>query len=104
MDLDELSREKLIQRIEELQNHVDNVIVLWGGKRELRSTLAQVAENKDGEYTQEEARNAEILVRSDEVFNEFIEMIRNSFERGGINYLISEKISDLMEEVASRRK
>ena len=104
MDLDEVSREDLVRRIKELQDHMDNVIVFWGGKREIRSTLAQVAENEDGEYTQEEARNAEILVRSDEAFDEFIEMIRNSFERGGINYLISEKISDLMEEVASRRK
>ena len=104
MDLDEVSREELVQQIKELQDHMDNVIVLWGGKREIRSTLEQVAENKDGEYTQEEARNAEILFRSDEAFNEFIEMVRDSFERGGINYVISEKISAIMDEVASRRK
>jgi hypothetical protein len=104
MDLDEVSREELVKRIKELQDYMDNVIVFWGGKREIRSTMVQVAENKDGEYTQEEARNADIIVRSDEAFNEFIEMIRDSFERGGINYVISEKISDLMDEVASKRK
>lgn len=104
MELDEISREELVQRIKEMQDYMDNVIVFWGGRREIRDTLAQVAENKDGEYTQEEVRNAGILIRSDEAFDEFIETVRNSFERGGINYVVSEKISAIMEEVASKHK
>jgi hypothetical protein len=104
MDLDEISREELVQRIKQMQDHMDNVIVFWGGKREIRATLEHVAENKDGEYTEEEARSARTIARSDDAFNEFIEMIRDSFERGGINYVVSEKISAIMEEVASRRK
>lgn len=103
MNLAEISREELVQRIKEMQDYMDNVIVFWGGRREIRETLVQVAENKDGEYTQEEARSAEILTRSDDAFDEFIQTIRDSFERGGINYLISEKISDIMEEVAAKR-
>jgi len=104
MELNEISREELVQRIKEMQDYMDNVIVFWGGRREIRDTLAQVAENKDGEYTQEEVRNAGILIRSDEAFDEFIETVRNSFERGGINYVVSEKISAIMEEVASKHK
>jgi len=104
MELNEISREELVQRIKEMQDYMDNVIVFWGGRREIRDTLAQVAENKDGEYTQEEVRNAGILIRSDEAFDEFIETVRNSFERGGINYAVSEKISAIMEEVASKHK
>ncbi|MBI4962879.1 MAG: hypothetical protein HY913_06365 [Desulfomonile tiedjei] len=104
MELDELSREELVQRIKEMKDHMDNVIVLWGGKREMRETLAHVEENKDGEYTEQEAGNAGILVRSGAAFNEFIEMIRLSFDRGGINYVVSEKLSDIMEEVASKYK
>jgi len=30
--------------------------------------------------------------------------LRDSFERGGINYVISEKISAIMEEVAVKHK
>jgi hypothetical protein len=104
MDPDERSREELVQRIKEMKDYMDNVIVFWGGKREIRETLSQVAENKNGEYTEEEARNAGILFRSEAAFDEFIEMVRDSFERGGINYAVSEKISHIMEEVASRRQ
>jgi hypothetical protein len=103
-DLDEISREELVQRIKELKEYMDNVVVFWGGKREIRETLAQVAENKDGEYTAEEARSAGILMQSESAFNEFLETIRDSFERGGINYVISEKISAIMEEVASKHQ
>jgi len=104
MDFDHMSRDELIRQIQELNEYMDNVIVFWGGKREFRETFQQVARNDDGEYTEEEARNASIIVESDKAFDEFIELVRDSFERGGISYVLSEKISAIMEEVASRHR
>ncbi len=40
---------------------------------------------------------------NDGAFDEFIELVRESFERGGINYVLSEKVSAIMQEVAERR-
>jgi hypothetical protein len=102
MDLDEMSREELVQHINELREYMDNVIVFWGGKTEFRETFEQVARNDDKEYTEEEAGNASIILGSDGAFDEFVEMVRDSFERGGISYVLSEKISAIMDEVASR--
>jgi hypothetical protein len=102
MDFDGMSREELVQHIQEVNDYMDNVIVFWGGKREFRETFEQVARNHDGEYTEEEARNAKRILESDGAFDEFVEMVRDSFERGGISYVLSEKISAIMEEVATR--
>ncbi len=104
MDFDGMSREELVQHIRGMNDYMDNVIVFWGGKREFRETFAQVAQNNDGEYTEEEARNAAAILGTEGAFDEFIEMVRNSFERGGISYVLSEKISAIMEEVASKRR
>jgi hypothetical protein len=102
MDFDGMSRDELVKHIKELNDYMDNVIVFWGGKKEFRETFAQVARNHEGEYTQEEARNASIILESDGAFDKFVELVRDSFERGGISYVLSEKISAIMEEVASR--
>lgn len=102
MDLDKMNREELIQHINELNHYIDNVIVLWGNKSELKETFRQVAENKEGEFTEEEARNAATIVETEGAFDNFIELVRDSFDRGGINYVISEKISAIMEEVSRR--
>lgn len=104
MNPQDMSREELVRYVEEMNDYMDNVIVFWGGKREFRDTFSQVAENKDLEYTEEEARNAAILLQSEGAFEEFIQMVRVSFERGGISYVLSEKISAIMEEVASKRR
>jgi hypothetical protein len=104
MDLDEMSREELVQHIKELNEYMENVIVFWGGKMEFRETFEQVARNNDKEYTEEEARNASIILDGDGAFDEFIALVRDSFERGGISYVLSEKISAIMEEVASRHR
>lgn len=104
MDIAKMTREELIDHIREMNDYIDNVVVLWGGKREFRETFEAVARNESGEYTKEEADNARIIVETEGAFDEFIEMVRDSFERGGINYVLSEKISALMEEVASRHK
>ena len=102
MDFDGMSREELVQHIQEMNDYMDNVIVFWGGKREFRETFEQVARNHEGEYTEEEARNASLILESDGAFDEFVELVRDSFERGGISYVLSEKISAIMEEVATR--
>ena len=102
MDFDGMSREELVQHIQDMNNYMDNVIVFWGGKREFRETFEQVARNHEGEYTQEEARNASLILESDGAFDKFVELVRDSFERGGISYVLSEKISAIMEEVATR--
>lgn len=97
-----MDKEELIAHIKEMNDYMDNVIIFWGGKKEFRETFSQVAENRDDEYTAEEARNAATILKSERAFDEFIELVRDSFERGGISYVLSEKISALMEEVASR--
>jgi len=103
MDMENKSREELIAQIKELNAYMDNVVVFWGGKRELRDTLAEVAANRDGEYTAQEAKNAAVILNTQGAFDEFVQLLRDSFERGGINYMLSEKISALLEEVASRQ-
>ena len=102
MDFDGMSREELVQHIQHMNDYMDNVIVFWGGKREFRETFEQVARNHEGEYTEEEARNASLILESDGAFDKFVELVRDSFERGGISYVLSEKISAIMEEVATR--
>jgi len=102
MNFDGMSREELVQHIQEMNDYMDNVIVFWGGKREFRETFEQVARNHDGEYIQEEARNASVILESEGAFDEFVELVRDSFERGGISYVLSEKISAIMDEVATR--
>lgn len=100
MDLQKMTREELIQHINELNNYMDNVIVFWGSKKDLKDTFRQVAENKDSEFTQAEAHNAATIIGVEGAFDNFVELVRDSFDRGGINYVISEKISAIMEEVS----
>ncbi len=102
MDYSSMSREELLKYIKELEDYNENVIVFWGGKKELRETLTQVMENKDGEYTQEEVQNASVILNSEGAFDTLIELLRESFDHGGINYVLSEKISAIMQEVAER--
>jgi len=102
MDFDRMTREELVRHIKELEEYMDNVVVFWGGKREFRNTFRDVVRNESGEYTQQEAANAAVILGSQEAFDEFIQLVRDSFERGGINYVVSEKLSSLMEEVAAR--
>ncbi len=102
MDLEDMSREELIQKIEEMSDFMENVLVFWGGKSEYRKTFEEVAKNEKGEYTDQEAQNADVIIQREGAFDAFVELVRDSFDRGGISYVISEKISVLMEEVASR--
>jgi hypothetical protein len=102
MDFSEMSRDDLIKCINDMNDYMDNVIVFWGDKRELQTTFRKVAENSDNEFTQKEADNASTILNSPGAFEEFIEFVRDSFDHGGINYLISEKISAIMEEIANK--
>jgi len=104
MDYEQMGREELVSHIRSMNDHLEDVVVMWGSKKDLRDTFARVAENAEKEFTEEEARNAAIIIRSDGAFEEFIQVLRDSFERGGISYALSEKISALMEEVASRHE
>lgn len=104
MDLETMTRDELIAHIRELNDYMDNVVVFWGGRREFLATFTGVAENSDKEYTEEEAANAAVIVQDPGAFDEFIQMVRDSFDHGGIDYMLSEKISALMEEVAGRRR
>lgn len=104
MDYERMSREELLSHIRSLNADLSDVVVMWGSRKDLRETFARVADNADGEFTNEEARNAAIILEVDGAFYEFVEMLRDSFERGGISYALSEKISALMEQVASRHK
>jgi hypothetical protein len=105
MDFDNVSREELIQQIREMNDYLENVIVFWGGKREYLETFRQIAESSPGdEYSDEEIRNAKAILESPSAYDEFVELVRDSFEKGGINYLLAEKISAIMEEVASRHR
>lgn len=102
MNLETATREELINELKEMLEYMDNVIVFWGGKKEFRNTFAQVAGNADNEYTAEEARNARAILESEGAFETFLELVRESFDHGGINYMLSEKVSSIMEEVARR--
>ncbi len=102
MDFETATREELIAEIKEMLEYMDNVVVFWAGKKEYKDTFAQVAENANNEYTAEEARNAKTILENDGAFETFLELVRESFEHGGINYMLSEKISSIIEEVARR--
>ncbi|MCX5863242.1 MAG: hypothetical protein NTW27_14120 [Deltaproteobacteria bacterium] len=104
MDYESMSGQEIINRLREIDDYMDNVVVFWGGKKELRETLALVANNKGKEYTEEEALNASVILETQGAFDEFIQMVQDSFERGGINYMLSEKISAIMQEVADRSR
>jgi hypothetical protein len=104
MDFENMSREDLIQQIQEMNDYLDNVVVLWGGKREYWETFKEIAENSSNEYSEGEKSNARTILDSPGAFDEFVDLVRDSFERGGINYVLAEKISAIMEEVASRYK
>ncbi len=102
MCLEDMSKQELIDRIREMNEYMENVVVFWGGRKEFQETFNDVARNESGEYTAEEALDASVLLENQAAFEEFIRLVRDSFERGGINYVLSEKITALMQEAASR--
>jgi hypothetical protein len=104
MDLDKMSREQLLAHLKELNKYLDNIVVLWGDKKELLETFKHVASNEDDEFTAEEVRDAQTILQQEGAFDEFIELVRDSFDRGGIYHLLSEKVSAIMQEVADRHR
>jgi hypothetical protein len=104
MDYESMSCEELIKEIKNINEYMDNIIVFWGDKKGFRLMFEDVASNKTGEYTQEEAQNAKFILDTEGAFDQFIELLRDSFERGGIYHAISEKMSYIMEQVARGNK
>lgn len=102
MDYNNMSKKQLIDRIASLEDYMNNVMVFWGDKREYKKIFEEVAKNETGEYTEDEVKSAKVLVDNQKAFDEFVELTQASFERGGISHILSEKVSALMIEAASR--
>jgi methylmalonyl-CoA mutase N-terminal domain/subunit len=81
---------------------MDDVVVFWGGRKAMHETFAQVAGNMGEEFTEQEARNASIILQAEDAVDEFLRLVHDSFERGGISDMLLERASALMEEVAAR--
>ncbi|MFH0823019.1 MAG: hypothetical protein V2B18_09730 [Pseudomonadota bacterium] len=94
--------DELVKRYNEMKEYMDNVVYFWGGKKEFRESLSEVARNESQEYTKDESESAGVILETDGAFDVFIDLLRDSFERGGINYVVSEKVSAVMQEVARR--
>ncbi len=104
MDYLSMTRDELLKEISALNEYMANVIVFWGDKKGLRSMFEDVARNDTDEFTQEEAQNAKFILETDGAFEQFIELLQDSFERGGIYHAISEKMSYIMEQVSRSNK
>ena len=104
MDYESMSREELIKEIESINEYMDNIIVFWGDKKGFRMMFEDVASNEKGEYTPEEAQNAKFILDTEGAFDQFIELLKDSFDRGGIYHAISEKMSYIMEQVSRGNK
>jgi hypothetical protein len=103
MDFEKMSRDEIIDYVRELNEYIDNIVVFWG-RSEFHDTFQDVAKNAEGEYTEEESRNAAIILDTQGAFDEFLQLLKDSFEKGGISYLVSERISALMQDVADRHR
>ncbi len=100
MDYESMNREELLNELRALNEYMSNVVVFWGDKRGLLSMFDEVARNENGEFTEEEAQDAKFILETDGAFDRFVELLQDSFERGGIYHAISEKMSYIMEQVS----
>lgn len=104
MDYRDMTKEELEKELRAVNDYMDNVIVFWGDKRGFISMFEEVARNENEEYTPQEANNAHYILETEGAFERFIELLQDSFERGGIYHAISEKMSFIMEQVAHDEK
>ena len=104
MDYQSMTRDELLKEISALNEYMANVIVFWGDKKGLRSMFEDVARNDNDEFTKDEAQDAKFILETDGAFEKFIELLQDSFERGGIYHAISEKMSYIMEQVSRSNK
>jgi hypothetical protein len=102
MDYSNMTREQLIEELQQINEYMENVVVLWGDKRQFLETFREVSDNVDEEYTAQESLSAKIILENEGAFDNFINLLRDSFDKGGINYLLSEKVSAIMQEVADQ--
>jgi hypothetical protein len=100
MDYESMTREELLSELRALNEYMSNVVVFWGDKRGLLSMFDEVARNENGEFTEEEAQDAKFILETDGAFDRFVELLQDSFERGGIYHAISEQMSYLLEQVS----
>ena len=100
MDYESMTREELLNELRALNEYMSNVVVFWGDKRSLLSMFDEVTRNENGEFTEEEAQDAKFILETDGAFDRFVELLQDSFERGGIYHAISEKMSYIMEQVS----
>lgn len=100
MDYESMNREELLKELLSLHEYMSNVIVFWGDRKSLWSMFNDVARNEADEFTNEEAQNAKYIVETEGAFEEFVRLLQDSFDRGGIYHAISEKMSYIMDEVA----
>lgn len=104
MNYESMTREELLKEIRAINEYMENIVVFWGDKKGFRAMFEDVARNENNEFTPEEAQNAKFILESEGAFGRFIELLQDSFERGGIYHAISEKMSYIMEQVSRGNK
>ncbi len=104
MNYEEMTKEELAKELRALNDYMENIVVFWGDKKGFRTMFEEVARNDNSDYTPQEARNANYILETEGAFARFIELLQDSFEKGGIYHAISEKMSYIMEQVAQPQK
>jgi hypothetical protein len=104
MNYEEMTKEELAKELRALNDYMENIVVFWGDKKGFRAMFKEVACNDKSDYTPQEAVNAKYILETEGAFERFIELLQDSFEKGGIYHAISEKMSYIMEQVAQPQK
>ncbi len=104
MNYEEMTKEELAKELRALNDYMENIVVFWGDKKGFRAMFEEVARNGNSDYTPQEAVNAKYILETEGAFERFIELLQDSFEKGGIYHAISEKMSYIMEQVAQPQK
>jgi len=104
MNYEEMTKEELAKELRALNDYMENIVVFWGDKKGFRAMFEEVACNDNSDYTPQEAVNAKYILETEGAFERFIELLQDSFEKGGIYHAISEKMSYIMEQVAQPQK
>ena len=104
MNYEEMTKEELAKELRALNDYMENIVVFWGDKKGFRAMFEEVARNYNSDYTPQEAQNAKYILETEGAFERFIELLQDSFEKGGIYHAISEKMSYIMEQVAQPQK
>ena len=104
MNYEDMTKEELAKELRALNDYMENIVVFWGDKKGFRTMFEEGAPNDNTDYNPQEARNANYILETEGAFARFIELLQDSFEKGGIYHAISEKMSYIMEQVAQPQK